>query len=58
MNSDKKVLKEINVAVEKETITQFIKADNTTQKILTEKANNVKGFNFRDLFPWTWYPSS
>ncbi|KAK0203464.1 putative RNA helicase [Desarmillaria ectypa] len=41
-----------DMAVEKETITQFVKADGATREILTEEANNVKDSNLRDLLPF------
>ncbi|KIY72493.1 putative RNA helicase [Cylindrobasidium torrendii FP15055 ss-10] len=39
-------------AVDKETITQFVKADGATREILQEEANNVKDANLRDLLPF------
>ncbi|PBK68802.1 hypothetical protein ARMSODRAFT_193843 [Armillaria solidipes] len=40
-----------DMSVEKETITEFVKADGATREILTE-ANNAKGSNLRDLLPF------
>jgi pre-mRNA-splicing helicase BRR2 len=39
-------------AIEKETITQFIKPDGAVREILTEEAGNVKDSNLRDLLPF------
>ncbi|KAE9389915.1 P-loop containing nucleoside triphosphate hydrolase protein [Gymnopus androsaceus JB14] len=39
-----------DTAMEKETITQFVKPEGATREILTEEANNVKDPNLRDLF--------
>ena len=41
-----------DMAVEKETITQFMKADSATRKILEEELNNVKDANLKDLQPF------
>ncbi|KAJ7219396.1 putative RNA helicase [Mycena pura] len=41
-----------DMAVEKETITQFVKPDAAVREILTEEANNVKDSNLRDLLPF------
>ncbi|KAF8970308.1 Sec63-domain-containing protein [Flammula alnicola] len=41
-----------DMAIEKETITQFIKPDGAVREILTEEANNVKDANLRDLLPF------
>ena len=41
-----------DMAVEKETITQFVKADGATREILTEEAANVKDANLRDFLPF------
>src|SRR5260370_14233990 len=41
-----------DMAVEKETITQFVKADGATREILTEEAGSVKDGNLRDLLPF------
>ncbi|PPQ70945.1 hypothetical protein CVT26_014249 [Gymnopilus dilepis] len=41
-----------DMAVEKETITQFVKPDGAVREILTEEANNVKDNNLRDLLPF------
>ncbi|KAF7323081.1 hypothetical protein HMN09_00088200 [Mycena chlorophos] len=41
-----------DTAVEKETITQFVKPDAAVREILTEEANNVKDTNLRDLLPF------
>ncbi|KAG5219829.1 DEIH-box ATPase [Salix suchowensis] len=41
-----------DVAIEKETITQFVKPDGAVREILTEEANNVKDGNLRDLLPF------
>ncbi|KAF7305029.1 putative ATP dependent RNA helicase [Mycena kentingensis (nom. inval.)] len=41
-----------DMAVEKETITQFVKPDAAVREILTEEANNVKDTNLRDLLPF------
>ncbi|KAF8056607.1 DNA polymerase theta/eta [Lyophyllum atratum] len=40
------------MAIEKETITQFVKPDGAVREILTEEANNVKDANLRDLLPF------
>jgi len=40
------------MAMEKETITQFVKPDGAVREILTEEANNVKDSNLRDLLPF------
>lgn len=41
-----------DMAMEKETITQFVKPDGATREVLTEEANNVKDTNLRDLLPF------
>ncbi|KAJ7709781.1 Sec63 Brl domain-containing protein [Mycena rosella] len=41
-----------DMAIEKETITQFVKPDGAVREILTEEANNVKDANLRDLLPF------
>ncbi|EIW74460.1 Sec63-domain-containing protein [Coniophora puteana RWD-64-598 SS2] len=41
-----------DMAMEKETITQFVRADSATREILTEEASNVKDPNLRDLLPF------
>ncbi|KAH9988137.1 Sec63-domain-containing protein [Russula vinacea] len=41
-----------DLAIEKETITQFVKPDSAVREILTEEANNVKDGNLRDLLPF------
>ena len=41
-----------NMAIEKETITQFVKPDLAVRGILNEEANNVKDSNLRDLLPF------
>ena len=41
-----------DMAIEKETITQFVKPDSAVREILTEEANNVKDGNVRDLLPF------
>ncbi|KAF9003722.1 Sec63-domain-containing protein [Hymenopellis radicata] len=41
-----------DMAVEKETITQFVKADGATREILQTEAANVKDGNLRDLMPF------
>jgi pre-mRNA-splicing helicase BRR2 len=41
-----------DTAIEKETITQFVKPDSAVREILTEEANNVKDGNLRDLLPF------
>ena len=41
-----------DMAIEKETITQFVKPDAAIREILTEEANNVKDPNLRDLLPF------
>ncbi|KAN0134228.1 Sec63 Brl domain containing protein [Lactarius tabidus] len=41
-----------DLAIEKETITQFVKPDSAVREILTEEANNVKDGNLRDLMPF------
>ncbi|ETW75698.1 hypothetical protein HETIRDRAFT_460980 [Heterobasidion irregulare TC 32-1] len=41
-----------DMAIEKETITQFVKPDSAVREILTEEANNVKDANLRDLLPF------
>lgn len=39
-------------ALEKETITQFVRADGATREILTEESKNVKDPNLKDLLPF------
>jgi pre-mRNA-splicing helicase BRR2 len=41
-----------DMAVEKETVTQFVRQDGATGEILTEEAGNVKDSNLRDLLPF------
>jgi len=41
-----------DMAIEKETITQFVKAEGAVREILTEEAGNVKDGNLRDLLPF------
>lgn len=41
-----------DMAVEKETITQFVKAEGATREILTEESSNAKDGNLRDLLPF------
>lgn len=41
-----------DMAVEKETITQFVKADGATREILQGEAANVKDGNLKDLLPF------
>ncbi|PPQ88313.1 hypothetical protein CVT25_012373 [Psilocybe cyanescens] len=41
-----------DMAIEKETITQFVKPDGAVREILTEEANGVKDANLRDLLPF------
>ncbi|KAF7292174.1 U5 small nuclear ribonucleoprotein helicase [Mycena indigotica] len=41
-----------DMAVEKETITQFVKPNAAVREILAEEANNVKDSNLRDLLPF------
>ncbi|GLB39382.1 putative sec63-domain-containing protein [Lyophyllum shimeji] len=41
-----------DMAVEKETITQFVKPDGAVREILTEEAGNVKDANLRGLLPF------
>ncbi|PPQ67232.1 hypothetical protein CVT24_011551 [Panaeolus cyanescens] len=41
-----------DMAIDKETITQFVKPDGAVREILTEEANNVKDNNLRDLLPF------
>ncbi|KAK7020512.1 putative ATP dependent RNA helicase [Favolaschia claudopus] len=41
-----------DMAIEKETITQFVKPDGAVREILTEEANNVKDSNLKDLLPF------
>ena len=38
-----------DLAIEKETITQFVKPDSAVREILTEEVNNVKDGSLRDL---------
>jgi pre-mRNA-splicing helicase BRR2 len=39
-------------AIEKETITQFVKPDSAVREILNEEAGNVKDSNLKDLLPF------
>jgi pre-mRNA-splicing helicase BRR2 len=41
-----------DMAIEKETITQFVKPDGAVREILNEEASNVKDTNLRDLLPF------
>ncbi|EGO30085.1 putative RNA helicase [Serpula lacrymans var. lacrymans S7.9] len=41
-----------DMAIEKETITQFVRPDSATREILNEEANNVKDGNLKDLLPF------
>lgn len=41
-----------DMAIEKETITQFVKPDSAVREILNEEAANVKDGNLRDLLPF------
>jgi pre-mRNA-splicing helicase BRR2 len=41
-----------DMAVEKETITQFVKPEGATREILTEESQNCKDPNLRDLLPF------
>ncbi|KAI0258389.1 Sec63-domain-containing protein [Gloeopeniophorella convolvens] len=41
-----------DMAIEKETITQFVKPDSAVREILQEEAGNVKDGNLRDLLPF------
>ncbi|KIY53142.1 putative RNA helicase [Fistulina hepatica ATCC 64428] len=41
-----------DTAVEKETITSFVKPDGAVREILVEESNNVKDGNLRDLLPF------
>ncbi|THH20310.1 hypothetical protein EW146_g1011 [Bondarzewia mesenterica] len=41
-----------DMAIEKETITQFVKPDSAVREILNEEANNVRDPNLRDLLPF------
>ncbi|KAL0957930.1 hypothetical protein HGRIS_000111 [Hohenbuehelia grisea] len=41
-----------DMAIEKETITQFVKPDGAVREILNEEAGNVKDGNLRDLLPF------
>ncbi|KAG7088489.1 hypothetical protein E1B28_012477 [Marasmius oreades] len=41
-----------DMAMEKETITQFVRPDGATREILQEESNNVKDPNLRDLLPF------
>ncbi|KAF5370279.1 hypothetical protein D9758_006929 [Tetrapyrgos nigripes] len=41
-----------DMAMEKETITQFVRADGATREILQEEAGNVKDPNLKDLLPF------
>jgi len=40
------------MAIEKETIMQFVKPDGAVREILNEEAGNVKVGNLRDLLPF------
>jgi pre-mRNA-splicing helicase BRR2 len=41
-----------DMAIEKETIAQFVKADSAVREILNEEAGNVKDSNLKDLLPF------
>ncbi|EPQ53751.1 Sec63-domain-containing protein [Gloeophyllum trabeum ATCC 11539] len=41
-----------DMAIEKETITQFVKPDSAVREILNEEAGNVKDGNLKDLLPF------
>ena len=41
-----------DMAVDKETITQFVKPEGATREILTEESGNCKDSNLRDLLPF------
>jgi pre-mRNA-splicing helicase BRR2 len=41
-----------DMAVEKETITQFVKPDGAVREILNEEAGNVKDTNLKDILPF------
>jgi pre-mRNA-splicing helicase BRR2 len=41
-----------DMAIEKETITQFVKPDSATREILNEEGNNVADANLKDLLPF------
>ncbi|KAG6370880.1 putative RNA helicase [Boletus reticuloceps] len=41
-----------DMAIEKETITQFVRPDSATREILQEEVGNVKDSNLRDLLPF------
>ncbi|KAH7919595.1 Sec63-domain-containing protein [Leucogyrophana mollusca] len=41
-----------DMAIDKETITQFVRPDSATREILTEEAGHVKDGNLRDLLPF------
>lgn len=41
-----------DMAIEKETITQFVRADGGTREILEQESQNVKDPNLRDLLPF------
>ncbi|KAF7968038.1 hypothetical protein HWV62_32144 [Athelia sp. TMB] len=41
-----------DMAIEKETITQFVRPDSATREILNEEAGNVKDGNLKDLLPF------
>ncbi|KAG2152619.1 P-loop containing nucleoside triphosphate hydrolase protein [Suillus bovinus] len=41
-----------DMAMEKETITQFVRPDSATREILQEEVGNVKDANLRDLLPF------
>lgn len=41
-----------DMAIEKETITQFVKPESAVREILNEEANNVKDGNLKDLLPF------
>ncbi|KIM78188.1 hypothetical protein PILCRDRAFT_824660 [Piloderma croceum F 1598] len=41
-----------DMAIEKETITQFVRPDSATREILNEESGNVKDGNLKDLLPF------
>jgi hypothetical protein len=41
-----------DMAIEKETITQFVRPDSATREILNEETGNVKDGNLKDLLPF------
>jgi pre-mRNA-splicing helicase BRR2 len=43
-----------DLAIEKETITQFVRPDSATREILIEKVGNVKDSNLKDLLPFSF----